>query len=237
MYYRARFYDSQVGRFTSEDPIGFDGGDVNLYNYVWNNPIKYFDLEGTQIRSDRDRPGDKERAEDMRKQMGSWSKPTIGFGCLMPLLGSPIIGRCSEVPKGKVYLCNRTADLSANSYFGFRHYWIKTDEKQAGLGVMGEGVPGQRQGQTSPDLFYITKTTINDHTSECNKPDTECVEVIGADPNIINERLQIGAYYGGFDPLFNNCRTVACDILYPPASPSSDNKWNSRSWGGGGRGW
>jgi len=33
-YMRARYYDPSVGRFISEDPLGFDGGDVNLYAYV-----------------------------------------------------------------------------------------------------------------------------------------------------------------------------------------------------------
>src|SRR5208283_3745603 len=33
-YMRARYYDPQVGRFVSEDPIGFAGGDVNLMAYV-----------------------------------------------------------------------------------------------------------------------------------------------------------------------------------------------------------
>jgi RHS repeat-associated protein len=38
MYYRARWYDQQQGRFLREDPVGFRGG-VNLYQYVRNNPI------------------------------------------------------------------------------------------------------------------------------------------------------------------------------------------------------
>lgn len=45
-YYRARMYDPQLGRFTSEDPIGFAGGDINLYGYVRNNPINSRDPFG-----------------------------------------------------------------------------------------------------------------------------------------------------------------------------------------------
>ena len=44
-YYRARFYDSQQGRFVSEDPIGFEGGN-NFYVYVENNPLNFVDPEG-----------------------------------------------------------------------------------------------------------------------------------------------------------------------------------------------
>ncbi|CAN1210287.1 hypothetical protein TUMEXPCC7403_08840 [Tumidithrix helvetica PCC 7403] len=36
-YYRSRYYDSVVGRFISEDRIGFAGGDTNLYRYVGNS--------------------------------------------------------------------------------------------------------------------------------------------------------------------------------------------------------
>lgn len=45
-YYRARYYDPMEGRFISKDPIGFDGGDVNLYGYVQNNPINWVDPSG-----------------------------------------------------------------------------------------------------------------------------------------------------------------------------------------------
>ncbi len=45
-YMRARYYDPEVGRFISEDPIGFAGGDVNLYAYVSGNPINYVDPLG-----------------------------------------------------------------------------------------------------------------------------------------------------------------------------------------------
>jgi RHS repeat-associated protein len=46
-YNRARYYSPSLGRFISEDPIGFAGGDVNLYAYVGNSPTNYVDPNGT----------------------------------------------------------------------------------------------------------------------------------------------------------------------------------------------
>jgi RHS repeat-associated protein len=45
-YMRARYYDPTVGRFISEDPLGFGGGDVNLYAYVRNNAVNRVDPNG-----------------------------------------------------------------------------------------------------------------------------------------------------------------------------------------------
>lgn len=47
-FYRARFYDAALGRFTSEDPIGLGGGDINLYGYVRNQPLWFRDSLGLQ---------------------------------------------------------------------------------------------------------------------------------------------------------------------------------------------
>jgi RHS repeat-associated protein len=45
-YTRARWYDPQIGKFISEDPIGFAGGDINLYGYVGNDPLNSTDPSG-----------------------------------------------------------------------------------------------------------------------------------------------------------------------------------------------
>jgi RHS repeat-associated protein len=45
-YMKARYYDSEVGRFISEDPLGFEGGSLNLYVYAANNPIMFMDPTG-----------------------------------------------------------------------------------------------------------------------------------------------------------------------------------------------
>ncbi|MFN2375668.1 MAG: RHS repeat-associated core domain-containing protein, partial [Candidatus Binatia bacterium] len=48
-YYRARYYDPASGRFLSEDPIGFSGGDANLYRYAGNNPVNWTDPSGQTL--------------------------------------------------------------------------------------------------------------------------------------------------------------------------------------------
>jgi uncharacterized protein RhaS with RHS repeats len=42
----ARDYDPERGRWTVKDPIGFDGGDANLYGYVLGDPVNFIDPEG-----------------------------------------------------------------------------------------------------------------------------------------------------------------------------------------------
>jgi RHS repeat-associated protein len=48
-YYRARYFDANVGRFISTDPIGFEAGDSNLYRYVNNSPTLATDPTGEWI--------------------------------------------------------------------------------------------------------------------------------------------------------------------------------------------
>ncbi|GIW95453.1 MAG: hypothetical protein KatS3mg110_3494 [Pirellulaceae bacterium] len=47
-YYRARYYDPAVGRFISEDPLGFAAGDGNLARYVRNAPSALSDPLGQE---------------------------------------------------------------------------------------------------------------------------------------------------------------------------------------------
>ena len=42
----ARYYDAEVGRFVTRDPIGFGGGDWNIYGYVGSSPIRTADPSG-----------------------------------------------------------------------------------------------------------------------------------------------------------------------------------------------
>ncbi|MCX7428755.1 MAG: RHS repeat-associated core domain-containing protein [Planctomycetia bacterium] len=44
-----RWYDAAVGRWLSEDPIGYDAADMNLYRYVDNNPTALVDPSGMGV--------------------------------------------------------------------------------------------------------------------------------------------------------------------------------------------
>jgi RHS repeat-associated protein len=43
---KARYYNANIGRFVSEDPLRFWAGETNFYPYVGNEPTRYIDSEG-----------------------------------------------------------------------------------------------------------------------------------------------------------------------------------------------
>jgi RHS repeat-associated protein len=81
-YYRARWYDPKVGRFISEDPIGFDGG-INWFSYVANNPTNAIDPLGLQhIRAHEQSMEPADLVKDCRVRAMlealAWSEGTAG---------------------------------------------------------------------------------------------------------------------------------------------------------------
>lgn len=64
-YYRARYFDSTIGRFTSEDPLGFKAG-VGFYTYAANNPVNLIDPQGLDTQ---------QCSRDMRNMPGSGRLP------------------------------------------------------------------------------------------------------------------------------------------------------------------
>ncbi len=48
-FYRARYYNPQLQRFISEDPLGFLANSVNFYEYAYDNPTNFTDPSGLQV--------------------------------------------------------------------------------------------------------------------------------------------------------------------------------------------
>ena len=46
VHFGALDYDPAIGRWTTRDPLGFAGGDTNLYGYVLQDPVNAIDLSG-----------------------------------------------------------------------------------------------------------------------------------------------------------------------------------------------
>ncbi len=47
-YYRARYFSSELGRFVSRDPIGYEAGSLGLYEYVGGNSYFWIDPFGLE---------------------------------------------------------------------------------------------------------------------------------------------------------------------------------------------
>jgi len=67
-YYRERQYDPELGRFLSKDPIGFAGGDTNLYRYVFNRSTMLTDPTGLAVGDWWDLPANFDRAEEIGRE-------------------------------------------------------------------------------------------------------------------------------------------------------------------------
>src|SRR5829696_8398187 len=94
----ARDYDAQTGRWIAKDPIGFAGGDTNLYAYVMNDPVNLLDPEGLDWR----RPLD---WEDWN--LNNESNFIAGFGDELSLGGTKAVREyLTPAGKGGVDYCS-----------------------------------------------------------------------------------------------------------------------------------
>jgi RHS repeat-associated protein len=142
-FYRARWYDSNLGRFISEDPIGFEGGDVNLYGYVGSNPVSRIDPLGLQ---DTD-------VIILNSPPFNNPKP-INCSCNKD---SDDVRRMREVFDSSVYQMTVNGQRHANPYWN--NFWSTFGASYIGCGQQADKVTGDLQTQVGkPNWQFQIKT-------------------------------------------------------------------------------
>jgi RHS repeat-associated protein len=97
--YRARAYNPTLGRFTSEDPKGFDAGDYNLYRYCNNDPMDLNDPMGLEFKD-----SDPEYVGTLPGQFG---RTTFSLGVGVDVVPSPNGGFDVKVSKYNVKVVHK----------------------------------------------------------------------------------------------------------------------------------
>ncbi|MCC8915284.1 RHS repeat-associated core domain-containing protein [Xanthomonas euvesicatoria] len=86
-YMQQRYYDQDLGRFLSVDPVTADGntgGNFNRYKYAANNPYKFTDPDGRQEMADRFNDQFKRDAENGNSKVWEpFQKPAIAMTAVM----------------------------------------------------------------------------------------------------------------------------------------------------------
>ncbi len=150
MYYRARWYDSQQGRFISEDPAGTSDG-LNLYAYVGNNPLMYRDPSGNQREYDSQRFGElipsRQSNSSPKKHPGL---DDTGQKCCVNLVTDDAGRKCCETKT--VILWNLTNEWPP-------HTFLQTPTRSVGVGppTIGAAV-GIGKGAHQDDRGYVNRS-------------------------------------------------------------------------------
>jgi RHS repeat-associated protein len=121
VHFGAREYDPETGRWTSKDPIGFGGGDPNLYGYVFGDPVNGIDPLGLfcdggftcgMLRDEREMLEGRMSSDEYReRQVARGFGGIIGVGAVATVLG---VGALVEgVESLGLWLASRAATCPA----------------------------------------------------------------------------------------------------------------------------
>ncbi|MBT7698039.1 MAG: sugar-binding protein [Desulfobacterales bacterium] len=109
----ARDYDPEIGRWTAKDPIGFAGGDSDLYGYVLNDPVNLIDPLGLKL-TDRQNAG-----ITMASSIASIAASAIGTPAAGAVAGA-LVGGLSSIALGGDFadIVNSVASGALGGYLG-----------------------------------------------------------------------------------------------------------------------
>lgn len=152
-YNRARYYSPTLQRFISQDPIGFAGGDANLYRYVLNDPINIEDPLGlTQIPINVDRV-----TADTNATTGTLSVGSQPIGVTLELPDRNNQRFVSRIPEG-----NYPAKLYNSPHLGYEDIRLQDVLNHNAIEIHKGNLPGDSSG-----CILVGRKGVNDQIVAC----------------------------------------------------------------------
>lgn len=111
----------------------------------------------------------------------------------------------AAVLRNQVELCKRAAELGPLGQLGVTHNWLRTANKEVGMGQN----PGQLPGHGEAPPVGLATQWIN-HAAEKEK---ECVVVPDVDAACVERETEFGKSTGTWIPLINDCHTRTQEVL------------------------
>ena len=113
-------------------------------------------------------------------------------------IGARTVPPLSFAKEQKVELCKRDVRAPVFSNMHIKHHWIRTTEKEAGIGEKKGAMPGA--------------TSIVDHKGQGDLPESTCVRVDRVDQACVDKELAIGKSTGRWWP-WQQCQTFVAHVL------------------------
>ena len=115
----ARDYDPRIGRWTAKDPIRWEGGQCNLYEYVGGDAVNGVDPSGLQTNPSCDTcqpTGDRWPHCSNTNNDPNTPAPPPDDRCVAECYSDWLkaLGECVGKPPGKIQSCALEADLGRN---------------------------------------------------------------------------------------------------------------------------
>lgn len=107
--------------------------------------------------------------------------------------------------QSQVELCKRAADLPIVGQLGAKHHWLRTPNKEVGMGQNPGQIPGHGE---APPIGLPTQWI--DHSKEKDK---ECAVVSEVDAACVERETEFGKDTGQWIPFVNDCHTKTQEVL------------------------
>lgn len=120
-----------------------------------------------------------------------------------------------------IEICKRIAEIPVAEQLGLKHWWIRTDQMEVGMGPITGEVPSVDGDKGD---YPGAPTMITDHTGQADNTASTCVPAAEWNPDwdnvdidCLEENNALGTKTGRWVPPFNDCHTFvnramnACD--------------------------